>query len=951
MTIVQFGRFRLVSQRRELLANGVPVPLGGRALDVLIVLIEARGELVTKDEFLDRVWPGTMVEENALQVQVSTLRRALGPDRDFIKTISGRGYRFVACITTPTAPEEVPSESGAAFIAQRSNPTPPTNLPASISDLVGREAQLSDLADLVAAHRLVTMVGVGGIGKTRLGLELGRYLLPKFADGVWVAELGPLSDPELVLPTVGTLLGLAGGPDSPERLATALASAHLLLILDNCEHVIDAAARIAEAFLHASATLRVLATSREPLRAEGECVYRVPALDVPAEGTDETEEMLRHSALQLFVVRARAAEPRFSLDARSGAAVAKICRHLDGIPLAIELAAARAAALGVEGLASRLDDRFSLLTDGLRTALPRHQTLRATLDWSYELLSEHERVVMRRLAIFAAGFTTEAASSVAASDEIATSDIVRCLANLVTKSLVTSDAGSAMGHYRLLETMRAYAIEKLTESGEFEPVARHHAEYFQDLFEQAEAEWETRPTAEWLLRYGWQIANVRAALDWAFDPSGDAMIGVALTVATTPLWFQLSLINECRERVEQALAALEPGLNRGGRREMQLYAALGWSLMYTTDPARETGSAWTTALALAEQFDDTDYQLRAFWGLWAGRVNNGEFREALALAQRFHNLAASVPNPDDTLIGDRMIGASLHFLGDQAGARLHTERMLKGYVTPTRRSDAVRFQFDQRVTAHITLARTLWLQGFADQAMRDVESNIEHALSINHTLSLCNALAQAACPIALLAGELSAAERFIAMLLHHAERHSLDVWHAYGRCFKGDLLLRRGDVAGGLQLLRTAVDELRQARFVQYHTAFLRALAGGFAAAGQAVRGLDAINEALAQSEPNGERWCVAELLRIKGDLVLLNGGRNAVAAAEDLFADSLAWGRRQALLSWELRTSIGLARLWCRQGRTQEAHDLLASVYSRFTEGFETADLLSAKKFLDELA
>jgi hypothetical protein len=384
---------------------------------------------------------------------------------------------------------------------------------------------------------------------------------------------------------------------------------------------------------------------------------------------------------------------------------------------------------------------------------------------------------------------------------------------------------------------------------------------------------------------------------------------------------------------------------------MQLYAALGWSLMYTTGPARETGAAWATGLALAEQLDDTDYRLRALWGLWAGRVNNGEFREALALAKRFQSLAASAPDPADALICDRMIGASLHFLGDQAGARRHIERMLKGYVTPTQRSDAVRFQFDQRVTAHITLARALWLQGFADQAVRDVESNIEHAVSINHTLSLCNALAQAACPVALLAGELSAAERFIAMLLHHAERHALDVWHAYGRCFKGDLLRRQGDVDDGLQLLRAAIDELREARFVQYHTAFLRALAQGFAATGQVAPGLAAIDEALARSERNEERWCVAEELRIKGELLRQQGAPGAAGAAEAHFVRSLDWARRQGALSWELRAATSLAKLWRDQARAKEARELLAPTYDRFTEGFATADLRAAKALIEELS
>ena len=479
-----FGRFCLALGRRELLADGLPVPIGSRALDTLIVLIEARGELVTKNELLSRVWPSTTVEENNLQFQISTLRKALGRDRGFIKTESGRGYRFIADVAIGAFASRAGerggvSDLGATPIAQLCEP--PSNLPAPTSDLIGRDAEFSDVAPLVATNRLVTLVGAGGIGKTRLGIEVGRHLLPKFADGVWIAKLGPLSDPRLVPLAVATALGLSNVGDSCERLSAVLSSKRLLLVLDNCEHVIDAAARMAEALLHTSASLQVIATSREPLRAEGEWVYRVPSLDVPPDDAEAAEQVLQHSAARLFISRACAAGLSVRLDARIAAATTKICRRLDGIPLAIELAAASAAALGVEALASRLDERFSLLAGGRRTAPARHQTLRATLDWSYALLSEPERLVMRRLSVFGGSFTLQAASTVAASGEmIGVADVPHCLASLVRKSLAVSDVGSPVPLYRLLETTRAYAMEKLTESGEFETAARHLAAFGTD---------------------------------------------------------------------------------------------------------------------------------------------------------------------------------------------------------------------------------------------------------------------------------------------------------------------------------------------------------------------------------------------------------------------------------------------------------------------------------------
>ena len=397
--------------------------------------------------------------------------------------------------------------AGGAVAAQ---PRSPTNLPETVSELIGREVELSRVRDLVTTHRLVTLIGDGGIGKTRLGVEVARRLLPEFADGAWVAELAPLSDPELVPATVAASLGLnfTAGAISIERITNALGTKRLIFVLDNCEHVIGAAASIASALSHANPAIHVLATSREPLRAVGEHLYRVRPLAVPAEGSDDTNELLRHGAVELFVTRARAADPHFSTDGHTAAVAAAICRRLDGIPLAIELAAARSAALGIDELASRLDDRFHLLAGGHRTAPPRQQTLRATLDWSYGLLPESERAVLRRLAIFVASFGLEAASIVAVSAEITGSAVIDCVANLVTKSLVAADAGDATERYRLLDTTRAYALEKLTESGELASLALQHAQYYRDLFERA--------SAEWLPDYKPRIANLRATLDWAF---------------------------------------------------------------------------------------------------------------------------------------------------------------------------------------------------------------------------------------------------------------------------------------------------------------------------------------------------------------------------------------------------------------------------------------------------
>jgi predicted ATPase/DNA-binding winged helix-turn-helix (wHTH) protein len=942
--IIEFGHFRLLPHRRELVADGRPIHLGGRSFDVLMALIDGQGAVVSKDTLMNRVWPNRIVEESSLNVQISALRSAFGADRNLIRTISGRGYQFTGEITVAASPHTQAVARTAVQVP--AVPRPPTNLPEPISELIGRDTEFEKILGLIAAHRLVTLTGAGGIGKTRLGVEVARRLLPKFADGVWAIELAPLSDPDLVPATVATVLCLDLTDDvvSPERVANALTSKQLLLVLDNCEHLVGAAASLAEALLRANPTVRVMATSREPLRAEGERLYRVPPLAVPTEGNQDAEDPLRYGAVRLFVARARAAAPQFSPDGRAAAAIAAICRHLDGIPLAIELAAARTNALGVEELAARLDDCFHLLTRGRRTALPRHQTLRATLDWSYELLPEPERMGLRRLAIFAGGFTLEAASTVAVSGEIAGTDIVDCAANLVAKSLVAADLGGATAWYRLLETTRAYALEKLTQSGEFDQVARRHAEYHRELFERAEAELETRPASEWLAAHGRRIDNLRAALDWAFSPTGDVAVGVALTIAAVPLWLQLSLVQECGARVERALASIVPEAGRSAGHEMKLYAALGASLLLSKGPMPEIEAVWDKALEIAESLCDTEYQLRALCGLWVCRLNRGEFRVALTLAQSFYSLAQDRGDPADLPIGDRIIGTSLHYWGDQTRARHHIERTLKrmlGGFAPVR-------WLDQRVVARVALARILWLQGFPDQARRTVQSTVDDARALNHAVSLCFVLNECACPVALFTGDLAAAERYVAMLLGCSTAHALPIWRAAGDSYQGTLLIRNGDFETGLQLLRTALEQPPEASFQPCFTWFLGELAEGLGRAGQIAEGLKAIDEALARSERNEDRWCVAELLRIRGALLLLQGGSGAAAAAEAHYQQALGWARRQGALSWELRTATSLARLLRDQNRSTEAIPLLAPIYNRFTEGFEADDLKAAKALID---
>ncbi|HVM97566.1 MAG TPA: AAA family ATPase [Candidatus Acidoferrales bacterium] len=852
----------------------------------------------------------------------------------------------MAPISQPPLKESVP--------APRTEPQEPThNLPAPLTRMVGRDAIVETITGQLRRQRLVTLVGPGGIGKTTVAVAVGQALVSAFDDGVRFLDLAPLADPSLVASSITSVLDLpVRSEETMPALLAFLKEKRMLLVLDNCEHVIGAVAALAKEVLAVAPGVHIFATSREPLLVEGERVRRLLPLATPPSSAEVTvAEALTSPAVQLFVERATASTDGFELTPEDAPIVTEICRRLDGIPLAIELAAGCIGVFGIRAIAAGLDDRFRMLTLGRRTALPRHRSLAAVLDWSHGLLPDSERVILRRIAVFAGEFTLKAASAIVAGPDLPEVQVVNGIVNLVMKSLLSANIEGTVSRYRLLDTTRVYAREKLAASGERDIFLRRHAEYLKMLFERAESEWDTLPTDEWLATYREHIGDLRIALDWAFSPGGDVATGIALVVAAIPLWLQLSLINECRGKVERALVALDSDGRESDQRRMKLQAALGWSLMYTSGPQRETGEAWNTALKLAERDGDTDYRLRALWGLWAGTINNGDFRAALALAQRFNETSASSIDEADRAIGDRLMGVCLHFLGDQLGARRHIERMLARYAPPTSRSHVVRFQFDQRVTARITLSRVLWLQGFADQALRVSEDNIEQASSIDHVLSLCNALVQGACPVALLAGVLPLAERFTTMVLQQTERHSFQIWHSYGQCFNGELLIKSGDFAAGLPLLQAGIRELRQARFVQYYTAFLCVLAESLAAADRVAEGIEVITEALARSGTNEERWCVAELLRVKGELLLKAAQPDSTRQAKALFAESLEQARQQQALSWELRTAASVARLQRDLGRVSEGRELLGGVYSRFTEGFATADLRMAESLLRELA
>ncbi len=559
---LRFENVELRPAARQLLIGGVEAHVGGRAFDMLVALVERRGRVVSKDELLDLVWPGLVVEENNLQAQVSALRKLIDPRA--IATIPGRGYRFDASVESIDVDAE-PAEAaaGPAHLA------PVPSLPTAI---VGRDEAIAALAELCSTRPLVTLVGPGGIGKTRLAQAFAARHRERFAGGIVWADLAVVSDSALVPAALAAALGITLVPhvDAFETMRAALRGRPLLVLVDNAEHLAAAVARAVPQLMEAGPLLRVLVTSQQPLKIAAEQVCRVAPLDVP-EWPCTLETAAAAGAVALFVQRARAADRRFRLGDDNLADVVRICQRLDGMPLALELAAVRVSLLGTAGLLSHLDARFELLTGGERGAPSRQQTLRAALDWSFDLLDDRERTVLRRAAVFVGGFDLDAAQAVLADEAADPWAVLDALGTLVDRSFVSAGPG-AQPRYSMPETARSYALGKLREAGELDTLRCRHAEATCRLIDRAYDEFLDLSDDAFVARYGPELDNFRAAMAWARDHA--PLLYVSMSGAAVPMLRHRSLIREGFEYLEVAGSLVDDAMPLAVRARYALGAAM-----------------------------------------------------------------------------------------------------------------------------------------------------------------------------------------------------------------------------------------------------------------------------------------------------------------------------------------------------------------------------------------
>ena len=942
--IFLFGPFELFAPERLLRRNGQSVAISSRAADTLVMLIERAGEIVSHTDLIARAWPDVTVGEANLRVLIAALRKALGDDRNnsrYISNVAGRGYCFVAKVDRLAAETTVSYAGSTPAVAER------YRLPVRMSRLIGREETVSTILTQLLMRRCVSIVGPGGIGKTAVAVKVAHSSVEGFSGGVSYVDLSTLADSKLVSTAVASSLGCMSRYHDPlPALLDYLRDKRLLLVLDNCEAVLGGTAELAKLVVDEAPRVHILVTSREALRIEGEHVHVLNPLDSPPEKRDLTAaEALNYPATQLFLERAAAAGYRAGLSDADAPAVARVCRKMDGIALAIELAASRAGVYGIPETARLLDDRFGLVWKGRRTAEPRHQTLTSMLDWSYRLLSDRERRVLCRLSVFVQDFTIEAACVVAADEDGKDALISDAIARLAAKSLISTKSGGGKTYYRLLDITRAYASVKLRESGLLNDVCKRHAINFCGFLKQ-DVTTQYGIGENDLSQYSLQVGNIRAALDWALSDDGDPTIGVQLAASAAPLLIRLSLLDECRRYCEKALTALRHE-DQGSRSEMILQEAVAYSLMFTRGNSAEVRAALERGLALATTFRDTTRQLHFFAGLNAFLYRVGDFRGALAVARRVSTVAKAADDSAGLIMAEWMLGIAHHCVGNQADAERHCQQGMMHAVAEAV-FNPIFFGYDHRIRALVGFSGALWLRGYSNRALRTAQQAIDEAAALDQPVSMCMSLYTA--QVFFRAGFVERARELAGRLVEHAERFALGPFRAVGTALMAEFAIASGEAAIGVASLRTAIETLRSDQHNVLYTVLSGALAQGLHKIGRSNEAFAVVNEAIHQAISSGAKFELAELLRLKAEM-LASGTQATRAAAVDVLSASLRVAQDQGALAYQLRSATTLARLLSEDGQSCRGREILAPVYDRFTEGFETPDLQTAYAVLQDLA
>jgi predicted ATPase/DNA-binding winged helix-turn-helix (wHTH) protein len=931
---ISIGAFQLFPLERSLRRGDEVVRLGGRAFDILAALADRPGEVVGRRELLDKVWSDVFVEEASLRFHISELRKALGDGVDgarYVLNVPGRGYTLVA----PTARFVLEGAPG---------PDRPTYaLPRALERMVGRNEVVRELSEKVRSDRFVTIVGPGGVGKTTVALSVGNSLLRDFAGAVCFVELSSVGDPGLLGATVTSALGIPVHSEDPlPGLIAHLRGKEILLVLDNCEHLISEAAEVAERLFHSLDGLYLLATSREALRVDGEHIFPLPSLASPPEGEPlSLAQALAYPSAQLFANHMENAGASGALNVEETATVGRMCRQLGGLPLAIELAASRAALLGIHDTERQLNSLFALRWPGRRTAPPRQQTLNATLDWSYNLLSGAEQAVLRRLSCFSSSFSLDAAQSVALEDDLGKAALFDAFGSLVAKSLTSKDRSEPVARYRLLDTTRTYARQKLEEAGEREPTRRRHALYYRDLLNSDSADEIAGdvPTASLV-----DLDDIRTALQWAFGEGGDNLLGAEIAACSAPLWLRRALLAEGGAWLAKAAEASVEGATI--EQQLRIQIAFANTELFSRGLAETTIAGWENTLERAAVLNDVPAQLLSHMALWAGEIRAAQYAQALATAEKCAALARDSSDPGTQAMGEWMLGHSKHCTGAFGESRNHLERYLLLETEAGRVAMIKRTGFDRLIDAKSVLANTLWMMGEPDQARAMIKRAVAEARSLGFAIPLGLAMSCAILDTYLSEPDLDVLEHDAVELLEHSTTHSIDSDAGFALCLLGLSQAQRDDFEAGARLVSRGLDKLASAKlgtFTGLMIAHICEVSLQMGRRDEAIRWM----ERLGREGRNEDYWSSSEVFRVQGLLAQANDDADAAA---ELMLRGVALARRQGALSWELRSTMSLSKLWASQGRTEQALDAILAIYGRFSEGFGTRDLVEAKTLVEGL-
>jgi predicted ATPase/DNA-binding winged helix-turn-helix (wHTH) protein len=946
-----FGPFSLSPGARILRKDGTVVPLGSRAFDMLVAVVERNGTVVTPEELMAVAWPGVIVVESNVRVQVANLRRTLGCGRDgarYIANVAGRGYCFVEPVkridsvddASPTSPELDAAPPVAHREGVKQGAGSLATFPAPLEGAIGRDACIAELAQVVSEKRLVTVVGAAGAGKTTLA-TLVAHAIGAFDGAMFFVDLSVVDREEMVTEALAAAVGyLPPGGDLLPGLLEILSARRTLIVLDNCEHVISAVASLCQQIVQGTRNVFLLSTSREALRVREEFVYLLRPLAFPPDaGRLTTNQAMAWPAIQLFMERAWEGGARGAMRDDEARTVAELCRRLDGNPHAIGLVASRVGTYGIQGVADLFEGRLALQWQGRRHDSPRHQTVEALIDWSHNLLSERDRQILQRLSVFSGAFSLEAAVAVASDEAIDAFQVHEAVGNLVDKSLLAVSGESDETHLRLLETTKAYAAARLARLPGGDRFARRHAQYYaEELRKLADGQLTARGCERSRLL---EIGNVRTAIEWAFSAGHDPTLATTMWCMAAPFFLELGLIRESKRTCERAINEL-PDQFRSTPTEVRLLDLTGITYFAGADYDGPLKQVLQRGFELTRQLGDNESMFHFLTGLHLQAITNSEFQTSLLVCEQYAALAITHGGPSESIIAGWMAGSSKHYVGDMVGANASfaasAQLLAQQGIRPLHY-----FEVMKEIIASINSARVTWALGMPTRALQLASHVIDEGRKLPGSLAMRVTL----CFHILLSHGLFDQARG---LIEELENLSIDYNTAVRRQVlnvnKGFLLTSLGQSEAAIHHLQQCLALLPPPKMSVVRTDALQALAESQLAFRDATGALASINEAIELARETKGEFTLPDLLRTKAE-VLLSLPHVGMAAVEQVLSEALDRARKQGALAWELRIALTVAKARASQGRGKEAREMLEHVYSRFTEGFETNDLKAAAQAL----